>query len=143
MKALLDPAQRVRLVQAIREAELATSGEIRVHLQRRLKGDVMVAARRCFEQLGMTATAARNGVLFFVVTEDRQVAVLGDTGIDARVPPGFWTATIEAMTERFREQDLVGGLAAGIARAGKALGEYFPRQEDDRNELADDLHDAD
>lgn len=139
MGGILERAAQDRLVQAIQAAERDTSGEIRVHLQRRLKGDVFAAARQRFEELGMTATAERNGVLFYVVTDDRQFAVLGDSGIDAKVPAGFWTAIADAMTTHFRNHDLVAGLEAGIARAGRALGEHFPRHQDDRNELSDEI----
>jgi uncharacterized membrane protein len=139
MADILDTAARDRVVRAIQAAERRTSGEIRVHLQRRIRGDVLAAAQRRFEQLGMTATAERNGVLFFVVTDDRQFAVLGDSGINARVPADFWSATVAAMAEHFRNQDLVTGLEAGITRAGEALAEYFPHRPDDRNELANEI----
>jgi len=135
----LDAAQEARILAAIRAAEARTSGEIRVHLQAQAGDDIMAAARRRFEALGMTATAARNGVLIFVAVDDRRFSILGDRGIDAKVPPGFWDTTAAAMAEGFRRGDLADGIVTGLAEAGNALAQWFPRQEDDVNELADEI----
>lgn len=134
-----DPAVAERLGAAIRAAEKDTSGEIRVHVQPRVKGDIMEAAKRRFEKLGMTRTQQRNGVLFFLATKDKRFAVLGDKGIDERVPDDFWDETVALMSDRFRAGDAVGALELGIRHAGKALGEFFPHQRDDTNELDDEI----
>jgi uncharacterized membrane protein len=138
-RRLLAAAQEERILTAIRDAEAQTSGEIRVHLQAHADGDIMAAARSRFEALGMTATAARNGVLIFVGIDDRRFAILGDRGIDEKVPPGFWDAAAAAMGERFRQGDLAEGVAAGVAEAGNALAQWFPRTKDDVNELSDEI----
>jgi uncharacterized membrane protein len=133
------PEFKDRVVKAIEDAERDTSGEIRVHLQHRVKGDIFAAAKARFEELGMTATEQRNGVLFYIALKQRQFAVLGDQGIDERVPDGFWEETVATMREHFAAGDLVGGLEAGIRQAGKALKEFFPYQSDDVNELSDEI----
>ena len=75
---------------AIADAENTTSGEIRLHVESRCKADVLDRAAGVFEVLGMHKTALRNGVLFYLATEDRQFAILGDGGINAVVPNDFW-----------------------------------------------------
>jgi len=139
MGRFLSKEDEQRIVDAIREAETNTSGEIRVHLQPRCKGDPMEEAKRIFERLKMTQTEQRNGVLFFVAHRDKQLAVLGDKGIDEATPPDFWNAIVEQVTNRFREGQVADGLREGILAAGKALQTYFPYQSDDVNELNDEI----
>lgn len=128
-----------RLMDAIKKAELGTSGEIRVHAQHKLIGDVFVEAKAKFEELGMTETELRNGVLIFIAVDEKKFAVLGDKGIDDVVPEGFWNSTVAKMTDFFKKGELVGGVEAGILEAGKVLKQYFPYQSDDVNELANEI----
>lgn len=125
-----------QILSAIRGFERRTSGELRLHLSS-AKGDVMEEARRAFEALGMTATRERNGVLFFVAVPQRQFAVLGDQGIDQKVPLDFWSQVVERVRARFLEGQFGAGLAEGIEMAGAALAAYFPVQPGDVNELPD------
>lgn len=108
-----------------------------MRLETRAGNDPLAAARRAFESLGMRDTALRNGVLFYLAVEDRAFAILGDDGIDARVPKGFWQRVRDEVIARFREGRFAAGLAAGVARAGEQLAEYFPRANDDVDELPD------
>ena len=90
-KEFLAQLDQERIVQAIKDAEQQTSGEIRVHIQPRVAGgDLRTVAEKTFERLGMTKTALRSGVLLFIASEERQFMILGDKGIDEKVPPGFW-----------------------------------------------------
>jgi uncharacterized membrane protein len=135
----LTPAEETKVLEAIAEFERRTSGEIRVHLAASAGADIMATARRVFEKLGMTATQERNGVLFFVAVEKHRFAVIGDAGIDQVVPDGFWDVVVDHVRERFRAQDVAGGLITGIHMAGKALAEHFPVAPDDVNELPDEI----
>lgn len=137
--ALLTKNEQKRLVDAIKVAETNTSGEIRLHIQKTCKEDVFAAAQKKFEELGMTATEQRNGVLFFMAIKDKTFAVLGDQGINELVPDDFWESTVAIMTEYFKNKDLVGGLEKGILKAGEALKSFFPYQSDDVNELSDEI----
>ena len=135
----LHPGEEERVLAAIREFEARTSGEIRVHLAERAGADILAAAREAFERLGMTATAERNGVLFFVAVAERRFAVLGDRGIDEKVPEGFWDEVVARVRERFAEGRFADGLVEGIAMAGEQLATYFPHRDDDVNELPDEI----
>lgn len=137
--ALLNKNEQVRLVEAIKTAETNTSGEIRLHVQNRCKEDIFETAQKKFEELGMTATELRNGVLIFMALKDKKFAILGDSGINELVPDDFWQSTVDVMTESFKQKDLVGGLEKGILKAGDALKEFFPYQSDDINELSDEI----
>jgi len=131
--------EKKQITDAIKAAELNTSGEIRVHVEGRCKDDVLDCAAYWFEQLKMHKTAARNGVLFYLAVTDRKFAILGDAGINAKVPDDFWEATKELMLSRFKEGRFADGLSEGIRMAGRQLKEHFPHQDDDVNELSDDI----
>lgn len=135
----LTQSEKAAIVAAIRDAESKTSGEIRVHLDRKSKGDPQGAAKRVFEKIGMDRTAEKNGVLFYVAVADHTFAVLGDAGIDAKVEKDFWDRVSEQMLVAFKEDKFGDGLAAGIRMAGEKLAAAFPRKEGDKNELSDDV----
>lgn len=136
-KPLLSSADEERIIEAIREAERSTSGEIRVHLIAKMKGEMLSVAVRAFKKLGMHKTAARNGVLICVSMCDRQFAILGDTGIHEKVGAGFWDEVRDEMQQHFRNGDTTQALISGISRAGQKLKEHFPYRDGDKNELND------
>lgn len=124
---------------AVKEAELNTSGEIRVHLDNHCREDVMDRAAWWFGRLKMHKTEQRNGVLFYLAVRDQKFAILGDAGINALTAEDFWDRIKEHMAEKFSQGKFSEGLKEGILMAGKALKEFFPHQEDDVNELSDEI----
>ena len=139
MKSLLTLEQDQALVEAIRQAEVKTSGEIRVHLEDICPTpEPLDRAAQVFAELNMHKTAARNGVLFYLAWESRQFAVIGDAAINAAVPDDFWEITKEAVLEQFRHENYVLGLERGIHMVGEQLKRYFPyNASTDQNELDD------
>lgn len=131
--------EKVMIKNAIAEAELNTSGEIRVHIDNRCKTDLMDRAAYIFETLGMHKTEKRNGVLFYLAVNDRKFAILGDAGINKVTPENFWDNIKEKMYNLFKEGKFAEGLAEGIKMAGIQLKSHFPYQKDDVNELSDDI----
>lgn len=131
------------VVAAIGRAERATSGEIRVVISQKNIADPVKAAQEQFERLGMTQTAARNGVLIFLAPRSRTFAVIGDRGVHEKCGDLFWQELAAAMTTHFRAGDFTAGLVLGIERAGALLAQHFPRGDDDRNELPDGIAKAD
>lgn len=132
-----------RVLAAIATAEQRTSGEIRVVVARSLAPDPVAAARRHFEQLGMTRTQERNGVLIFVAPRSRTFAVIGDTAVHEKCGEAFWRLLAAAMSTHFKRGDFTAGLVHGIERAGELLAEHFPYRADDRNELPNDIAQSD
>jgi uncharacterized membrane protein len=132
-----------RIVAAIAAAEARTASEIRVVISRGKADDPVAAATRQFERLGMTRTAARNGVLIFVAPASRTFAVIGDTAVHEKCGEAFWRELADAMTSHFRKGDFEAAITLGIARAGELLAKHFPVQPDDRNELPDDVEETD
>jgi uncharacterized membrane protein len=130
---------RERIVQAIHDAELDTSGEIRVHVELSFRGDLLDRAASVFARLKMHKTKLRNGVLFYLAVKNRKFAVIGDAGINRVVPANFWDDVKQAMEEHFKNSEFATGLEKGIRMAGEHLKKKFPHQPDDVDELPDDI----
>jgi uncharacterized membrane protein len=139
-KDLLSHIDTKAIVEAIAGVEKACSSEVRVHIEPKLRGrDIRAVAERTFERLGITRTRLRNGVLLFIAAEDQKFAILGDKGIDERVPPNFWNDTAAALTERFKHQEFTLGILEAIEKVGSQLACYFPNQQGDVNELSNEV----
>lgn len=131
--------QKKLITGAVKEAELNTSGEIRVHIESDCKEDVLDRAAFLFEKLEIHKTELRNGVLFYLSIKDRKFAILGDAGINAVTPDNFWEEIKETVINHFKKSEFDIGLSTGIKMAGQALKEHFPYQKDDVNELSDEI----
>jgi len=124
---------------AVKEAEKSTSGEIRVHIETRCPEDVLDRAAWIFSKLKMDKTSERNGVLFYLAVRDHKFAIIGDAGINSKVPGGFWDEIRELMEKSFREARFTEGLSRGIILAGSQLKAHFPYGKEDVNELSDEI----
>jgi uncharacterized membrane protein len=131
--------QKNAIVQSIANAELNTSGEVKVHIDNKCKGDVLDVAAEHFKKLKMHETELRNGVLFYLSINDRKFAILGDKGINEKVPADFWDTIRDVMVTHFKQQQFAEGLSKGIEMAGEKLRTHFPRQKNDINELSNEL----
>ena len=137
---LLRAVDRGRIENAIRAAELRTSGEICVSVSRLFWGNVETAAKKAFDRMGITHTRERNGVLLFVVPSRRKFVVLGDAGIHEKVGQQFWTSVVTAVTDKFRSGHFTEGLVKGIEAVGEQLATHFPYDAaSDKNELSNDV----
>jgi uncharacterized membrane protein len=140
-KEFLENLDQKRIVAAIADAEKQTSGEVRVHVQPKVTGgELRNVAERTFERLGMTKTALRNGVLLFIASEENRFVILGDQGINDKVPAGFWDDIAAKLTIRFRNGEFTDGIVDAVTAAGAQLREYFPRAADDVDELSNEIN---
>lgn len=131
--------EKKQILAAVREAEKNTSGEIRVHLEYHAREPVYGHAQKVFNRIGMTKTTQRNGVLIFLATGNKKFAVLGDVGINERVPEGFWNDVVRIMQEHFKQDKFAEGISEAVFRIGEKLKVFFPYQADDKNELSDGI----
>jgi uncharacterized membrane protein len=131
--------QQEQIRDAIKKAEEATSGEIRVHIETRFKGNVLDRASWIFKRIGMHATENHNGVLFYLAVKNKEFAIIGDGGVNAKVPGDFWDSTKEIVRKHFKKGDFTEGLVEGINMAGNQLKEHFPFKKGDINELPDEI----
>ncbi|MGQ7870077.1 TPM domain-containing protein [Sunxiuqinia sp. sy24] len=131
--------EKKQITDAVKAAELNTSGEVRVHVEGKCPEDVLDRAAYWFEKLAMHKTELRNGVLFYLAVTDQKFAILGDAGINAKVPSDFWDEIKEHVLSKFKEGRFADGLSEGIRMAGEQLKAHFPYQTDDVNELSDEI----
>ncbi len=129
--------EKACIVGAMVQAEKETSGEIRVHLARKVRGDVLTRARETFEKIGMIKTIHQNGVLIFLSIQDRSFAIVGDVGIHEKLPPDFWDRMVQEAAAHFRVDRFADGVVHAVLAAGEKLKVYFPRGHKDVNELPD------
>ena len=129
------------IVQAIRQAELKTSGEIRLFVESKNEFvDSIDRAEELFFKMKMDKTEHRNAVLVYVAMMDKQLALFGDEGIYEILGPGFWDAAVKEMLADFSGNKISDGLQNCIKKIGQVLTEKFPYEADtDKNELPDDI----
>jgi uncharacterized membrane protein len=114
-----------------------------VHLERRLPrgaagpGDALGRAAEVFAALGMQATAERSGVLIYLAVDDHKLAILGDSGVHARVGDAYWQRVRDGMVERLRQGAAREAILHAVSEVGAVLQRFFPRRPDDQNELSD------
>jgi len=133
--------QKAAIVEAIRNAELRTSGEVRIYIESNCKlVNPVHRAKEIFDSLQMDKTDQRNAVLLYVAMKDRQLAVYGDEGIHNKVGYEFWNAEIKTMLIHFNQQHYSEGLVKIINDIGEVLVAHFPYDnKGDKNELPDDI----
>lgn len=139
-REFLSKLEHDRIIQAIREVESKTSGEIRVLIQRgKLNSDPLVTARKKFHRLGMHKTRERNGVLLFVAPRVHKFAVVGDEAIHEKCGDEFWQGVVERMRTHFQHEKFSDALVDALKEIGTILARHFPKTSEDTNELPDDL----
>jgi uncharacterized membrane protein len=139
-KEFLSKLEHDRIVQAIRDAESKTSGEIRVYVQRgQLSADPLIVAQKKFQRLGMHKTRERNAVLVFVAPRVHKFAVVGDKAIHEKCGEQFWQHVVDGMRVHFQNERFSHAIVEGIEEVGKLLAAHFPRTSTNANELPDEI----
>ncbi|MUU79729.1 TPM domain-containing protein [Winogradskyella endarachnes] len=135
LEDFLSTKDEERIVEAIRNAEKNTSGEIRVHIEKHCESDIFEHAVEVFYNLKMDNTREQNGVLIYVAVENKSFVIYGDTAINAVVDKNFWNSTRDIIASHFKTGNFSEGLIKGIEQAGRELSTHFPWQQEDTNEL--------
>lgn len=128
-----------KLVEAITQSERQSSGEIRVYISHQKPKDIMGEAKARFEKLGMTKTRLRNGVLICVAPLSQEFAIIGDAGINEKCGEGFWHETAKRMVPRLKGGQYTEAIVGAIQEIGALMARHFPRQENDRDELPNQI----
>ena len=140
-KDFFSEEEKKLIVDAIREAEQQTSGEIRVSVESRCRFvDPLDRAAEVFAFLKMEKTSGHNAVLLYFAVKDRQMAVFGDQGIHEKVGEIFWQKQVSQILSRFQREHFAQAIARVINEIGGALKYHFPfDRQTDINELPDDI----
>jgi uncharacterized membrane protein len=130
--------------QAIKAGETTHSGQVRFVVEGALDGKPLFRdqparerALDIFSQLRIWDTAHNNGVLIYLLLADRQVEIVADRGIDARVGAAGWEKICTTMESDFRAGDFDHGVIKGIEVVSRQLAAHFPKHGAGRNELPD------
>lgn len=137
--SVFTPEQKAAIVAAIKQAELSSSAEIRVHIENNCPGAVLDRAVEVFTMLKMHKTADRNGVLVYVALKDHKTAIIGDININKQVGRDFWQECYGAMSDHFTKGEFTEGICDAVGKLEMELKSHFPHQSNDVNELPDDI----
>lgn len=138
-KLFFSEEEKSRIMHAIAQAEKATSGEIRVHLEEKCGDDVIKRATQVFAKLNMHKTELKNGVLIYLAVKDKKFAIIGDEGINNSVPENFWDTIKNNMVSSFSQGDFLNGIIGAINESGEQLKHFFPFHHADVNEVSDEI----
>lgn len=131
----LSSSEEKEIIEAIRIAEKATSGEIRIHIETHMNKDALGRAMEVFHYLKMDNTKQQNGILIYVAVNDKTFVIYGDKGINDVVATDFWDDTKNVIQSHFKVGHFKQGLIEGVLKAGKQLETHFPWIHGDQNEL--------
>lgn len=141
-KPFFTEEENEKIVHAIRDAEMQTSGEVRIFVESRCKYvDALDRAKQIFDNLEMGKTDLRNGVLFYIAIKDKQLAIFADKGIhEATGGDDYWKNAVKEILFVFSKENITEGITTSIFKIGEALKTHFPYKQDvDKNELPDDI----
>lgn len=129
---------------AIRESESLHRGEIRFAVEASLplpavwkKASGWHAAIEAFANLRVWDTEDNSGVLIYLLLADRNIEIVADRGIAAKVDQAEWENIAKLMERHYRAGDFRTGSIEGIGRVTALLAQHFPPGKDNPNELSD------
>jgi uncharacterized membrane protein len=143
-KKYFPPKVLAAIERAIKAGEATHAGQVRFVVEGALDGAPLFHGQSAreraldiFGQLRIWDTAHNNGVLIYLLLADRDVEIVADRGIDARVGTAGWEKICAAMEADFRAKNFEAGAIRGIEAVSRELAKYFPRSGDGANELPD------
>jgi len=129
---------------AIKTSEARHAGQIRFVVEGALDGRPLLAGQAAreraldvFSHLRIWDTEHNSGVLIYLLLADRDVEIVADRGIDAKVGAERWHAICARMEAEFRQGRFKSGVLEGIAQITADLATHFPVHGAHRNELPD------
>jgi len=133
-----------RIEQAIKQGEATHSGQVRFVVEGALDGRPLFRHQHAreraldlFSHLRIWDTAHNNGVLIYLLLADRDVEIIADRGIDAKVGAAGWEAICRAMEAEFRAGQFERCVTSGIAAVSRELAKHYPPGGAHPNELPD------
>ncbi|MBL7765328.1 MAG: TPM domain-containing protein [Chitinophagaceae bacterium] len=139
-KAFLNSSETEIILDAVRNGEKNTSGEIRLYIESRCRYmDPGIRAQEIFVQLQMHQTIDRNGVLIYIAYHDRDFALIGDKGIFEKTPTEFWRKESLQLSQHFSQQQYVQGICKCVDAVAQLLKTHFPTHGETKNELPDEI----
>jgi uncharacterized membrane protein len=143
-RRIFTPRALAAIEHAIKAGEATHSGQIRFVVEGALDGAPLFRdqparerALDIFSQLRIWDTVHNNGVLIYLLLADRDVEIVADRGIDAKVGAAGWEKICTDMEIEFKAGNFEHGVIKGIEAVSKQLAAHDPKQGAGRNELPD------
>jgi uncharacterized membrane protein len=143
-RRIFPPTVLAAIEAAIKAGEATHSGQVRFVVEGALDGAPLFRnqparerALDVFSRLRIWDTAHNNGVLIYLLLADRDVEIVADRGIDAKVGAAGWEKICREMETDFRAGDFERGVIKGIGAVSRELATHFPAQGPGPNELPD------
>jgi uncharacterized membrane protein len=127
------------IVHAISTVEINTFAELRVHIEDLCDSDPFDRAVEVFHKLKMDNTKSKSGVLIYLATDDKKLAIIGDSGIDTLVDPSYWKRIVDEVIQTIHFKDVAQGIMKAVELVGEKLIEHFPEQSNQVNELSNEI----
>jgi len=134
----------IAIEQAITASETAHAGEIRFAVEGALDSGPLLRGQSAkeraievFSQLRVWDTEHNNGVLIYLLLADRDVEIVADRGIHAKVGSAEWETICREMEAAFRQGHYVEGVVCCVQAVTQHLSRHFPLFGANRNELPD------
>lgn len=140
-KQFFSAEENQQIVNAIRQAETATSGEIRIFVESKNPYvDPLDRAKEIFFGLKMQDTEHRNAVLLYIAMTHHELALFADEGIYEKTGADYWTTSVKQMISNFTKENISTSIEQCILQIGQTLKEKFPYEAaTDKNELPDEI----
>jgi uncharacterized membrane protein len=142
VRRIFPPKVLAAIERTIKAGEATHSGQVRFVVEGALDGaplfrgqSARARALDVFSHLRIWDTAHNNGVLIYLLLADRDVEIVADRGIDAKVGAAGWEKICKAMEIDFRAGNFEGGVSKGIEAVSRQLAAHFPRHGGGKNEL--------
>ncbi len=134
-------ADNSQIVEAIRQAEQQTSGEIRIFVESKNPFvDPVDRAKEIFFQLKMEHTENRNAVLLYIAMDHKELALFADEGIYKATGKTYWDDAVKKMLSNFTKENISNSIEQCVLQIGQTLKEKFPyNSATDKNELPDEI----
>ena len=140
----LSKSDKQKIALAIHEAELKTSGEIRVHVSYSKSEKTLLAlTEKKFYELKMHETSHRNAMLLYLNPRIKKFAIFGDQGIHEKVGQNFWDDLRTSVSKAIQEKNLCHGIIHAVEKMGIALKNHYPHLQDTHSELSDEVSESD
>lgn len=133
IKRAFPPATLTVIEQAIAHSEILHGGEIVFAVEASLDLPLLLRnqiirerAIDVFSLLRVWDTEHNNGVLIYLLMADRDVEIIADRGIHAKVDQAIWETACGTMKTAFRHGQFEQGVLAGIDLSTRVLQQFFP-----------------
>lgn len=144
MRRIFPQAALNNVERTIAEVERTHAGQIRFVVEDALDLRPLLVGQTAreraievFSQLRVWDTELNNGVLIYLLLADRDVEIVADRGVHAKLGQPVWEAVCQEMESAFRQRKFEEGVIAGIRSVGAHLARHYPQVGSKTNELPD------